>query len=117
MDPLTYVLAFGRIAPVQVAWWGHPDTSGISTIDYFVTSDTDAADAHLHHSEQLVRFSTLGTYFRMPEEAKPTAAVGGQVSSEKPNVPKFGFGTADRFAYINIGQRAMQSPGPGSYSI
>jgi len=52
-----------------------------------------------------------------PAVYSPTASVGGQVSSEKPNVPKFGFGTADRFAYINIGQRAMQSPGPGAYSI
>ena len=52
-----------------------------------------------------------------PAVYSPTASVGAQVSSEKPNVPKFGFGTADRFAYINIGQRAMQSPGPGSYSI
>jgi len=52
-----------------------------------------------------------------PAVYSPTASVGSQVSSEKPNVPKFGFGTADRFSYINIGQRAMQSPGPGAYSI
>lgn len=52
-----------------------------------------------------------------PAVYAPTASVGLQVSSEKRNVPKFGFGTADRFAYINIGQRAMQSPGPGSYSV
>jgi len=52
-----------------------------------------------------------------PAVYTPTGSVGTQVSSAKPNVPKFGFGTADRFAYINIGQRAMQSPGPGSYSI
>lgn len=52
-----------------------------------------------------------------PAVYSPTASVGGQVSSEKPNVPKFGFGTSDRFAYINIGQRAMQSPGPGAYSV
>ena len=52
-----------------------------------------------------------------PAVYSPTASVGTQVSSVLPNVPKFGFGTADRFAYINIGQRAMQSPGPGSYSV
>jgi len=52
-----------------------------------------------------------------PAVYTPTPSVGGQVSSEKPNVPKFGFGTADRFNYINIGQRAMQSPGPGAYSM
>ena len=52
-----------------------------------------------------------------PAVYTPTASVGYQPSSSKPNVPKFGFGTADRFAYINIGQRAMQSPGPGAYSV
>ena len=52
-----------------------------------------------------------------PAVYSPTNSVGQQVSSQRPNVPKFGFGTADRFAYMNIASRAMQSPGPGSYSI
>lgn len=28
MDPVSYFLAFARLAPVQAAWWGHPDTTG-----------------------------------------------------------------------------------------
>ena len=44
MDENTWYLAMARLAPVQVAWWGHPDTTGLETIDYFVTSDLDAAE-------------------------------------------------------------------------
>lgn len=52
-----------------------------------------------------------------PAVYSPTNSVGRQISSRRPNVPKFGFGTADRFGYISITQRAHQSPGPGAYSI
>ena len=41
LDPVTYFLAFSRLAKVQMAWLGHPDTTGISTIDYFITSDVE----------------------------------------------------------------------------
>lgn len=27
-EPVSYFLAFSRLAPVQAAWWGHPDTTG-----------------------------------------------------------------------------------------
>ena len=41
IDPVTYFLAFGRLAPAQAAWWGgHPDTSGIPAIDYFIGMQT-----------------------------------------------------------------------------
>ena len=33
-----------------------------------------------------------------------TQSVGQQNSSQRPNVPKFGFGTADRFAYMDVGE-------------
>src|SRR5439155_9980553 len=38
MEGLTYSLAFSRLAPVQCVMWGHPSTSGISTIDYVISS-------------------------------------------------------------------------------
>ena len=39
MDPLTYFLAFSRLAPVQCVTWGHPVTTGIPNMDYFISSD------------------------------------------------------------------------------
>ena len=38
MSPTTYFLAFSRFAPVQIVSWGHPETTGIDTIDYFLSS-------------------------------------------------------------------------------
>lgn len=39
IDIVCYFLAFSRLAKVQAAWIGHPDTTGINTIDYFITTD------------------------------------------------------------------------------
>ena len=33
MSSTTYFLAFSRLAPVQIVSWGHPETTGVSTID------------------------------------------------------------------------------------
>jgi len=69
MDPLTYFLAYWRLAPLQVATWGHSVTSGIDTVDYYVSHDpVEIANAQEHYSEKLVR---LPGYF-MPRYLKPT---------------------------------------------
>jgi hypothetical protein len=39
MDSKTYFLAHSRSAPVQLAFFGHPITSGLPAIDYYVTSE------------------------------------------------------------------------------
>jgi protein O-GlcNAc transferase len=63
LDPMAYFLAFARLAPVQCAWWGHPDTTGIPAIDYFVSSTAELPDADKHYSERLVRMQGLGASF------------------------------------------------------
>jgi predicted O-linked N-acetylglucosamine transferase (SPINDLY family) len=56
MHPLTYFLAFWRLAPVQVNSWGHPVTSGIDTLDYYLSSrDLETVDGDAHYSEALLR--------------------------------------------------------------
>jgi predicted O-linked N-acetylglucosamine transferase (SPINDLY family) len=56
MDPLTYFLAFARLAPLQVTSWGHPDTTGLDTIDYFLSCDAmEPREAERHYTERLAR--------------------------------------------------------------
>ena len=80
MDPMTYFLAFARLAPVQCATWGHPVTTGIATIDYFLSCDAaEPTDAAAHYSERLVRLKGLPMSYRRPaarSPLKPRAAFG-----------------------------------------
>ncbi|CAM9162465.1 unnamed protein product, partial [Discosporangium mesarthrocarpum] len=39
MEALSSFIAHGRYAPVQITFWGHPYTTGLGTMDYFITSD------------------------------------------------------------------------------
>jgi protein O-GlcNAc transferase len=64
MDPMTVRLAGLRLAPVQCSSWGHPDTSGMPTIDYFLSSDLmEAPNADAHYSEKLVRLPNLSIHY------------------------------------------------------
>jgi predicted O-linked N-acetylglucosamine transferase (SPINDLY family) len=67
MDPLTYFLAFARLAPVQCATWQHPVTTGIPNVDYFLSSAlTEPAGAEEHYTERLVRLPSLPTWYGRP---------------------------------------------------
>jgi predicted O-linked N-acetylglucosamine transferase (SPINDLY family) len=60
MSPSLYVLALTRLAPLQVATWGIPHTSGIDTIDVYIsTSLAEPASAALHYSEELCLVSRM----------------------------------------------------------
>jgi len=68
MDPLVSTLAFSRFAPVQVATWGHPVTTGSPCIDYFLSSDgLDPDNGAEHYTEQVVRLPSLGIVYDPPE--------------------------------------------------
>jgi predicted O-linked N-acetylglucosamine transferase (SPINDLY family) len=68
MDALTYTLAFSRMAPIQVATWGHPVTTGSPAMDYFLSSELlEAAEGDGHYTERLVRLPSLGTYYERPQ--------------------------------------------------
>src|SRR5206468_560849 len=73
MDWFIYYLAFSRRAPVQSIICGHPDTSGLPTIYYFLSSALiEAEDADTHYTEELIRLPSLPTYYRKPTApAKP----------------------------------------------
>jgi predicted O-linked N-acetylglucosamine transferase (SPINDLY family) len=56
-----------RLAPVQCVTWGHPITSGLPTIDYFISSELmEPAEGDNHYSEKLIRLSNLGIAYPKP---------------------------------------------------
>jgi protein O-GlcNAc transferase len=68
MDTLTYTLSLSRLAPVQCATWGHPETTGSPVMDYFISSQTlEVPEADQHYSEQLERFEVLNVFYYRPE--------------------------------------------------
>ncbi len=77
MEPISYFLAFARLAPVQCVSFGHPNTTGIPTLDYFISNDLfEPAGAQAHYSERLVLLHdlpTLAYYYKPRLPARPPA--------------------------------------------
>lgn len=68
MDITTYFLAFHRLAPVQCVTFGHPVTTGIPNMDYFISSvDMEPDDADDHYTEQLVCLNHIPTFYAKPD--------------------------------------------------
>jgi len=61
MDPMAAKLANLRLAPVQATTWGHPETSGLPTIDYYISAAAfEPAGAQNNYTEQLIQLPNLG---------------------------------------------------------
>ncbi len=61
MDALTTQLASLRLAPVQAAAWGHPETTGLPTMDLYLSAAAfEPIGAEDSYREQLVRLPNLG---------------------------------------------------------
>lgn len=68
MEPMSYFLGLARLARAQCVLPGHPVTTGISTIDYFLSAEVfELADADEHYSEKLVRLPGPLAGFGRPE--------------------------------------------------
>lgn len=56
-----------RLAPVQCTAWGHPITSGLPTIDYYLSSELmEPENAEEHYSEKLIRLPNIGICYSKP---------------------------------------------------
>ncbi len=67
-DALTYYLAHARLAPLQCVTWGHPLTTGIPTLDCFISSEAlDLPDAQAQYTERLVRLPHMVPYYFRPD--------------------------------------------------
>jgi protein O-GlcNAc transferase len=74
MEPFTYFLAHTRLAPVQWVTWGHPVTTGISTVDAYLSPDCfEPEGAEAHYSERLVRSPSIPMNYR-DEHVPPAGA-------------------------------------------
>ena len=76
-----------KLARVQCATWGHPSTTGYSTIDYFLTSDLmERPDADANYTENLIRLPNLSINYARPDTKTATFP---DINGEKPEVPTF----------------------------
>lgn len=74
MDPMTVKLGCLRLAPIQIgSSLGHYVTSGLPTIDYFLSSDLmEPENGQDHYTEKLVRLPNLAFHYT-PVEIQPKA--------------------------------------------
>lgn len=72
MDATTVRLASLKLAPVQVTSWGHPVTTGLPTMDAFVSAKAlEPEGAAAHYTEQLISLPDLGCCYH-PFGLSPT---------------------------------------------
>lgn len=67
MYPQTASVASLRLAPIQCMTWGHPITSGLPTIDYFLSSELmETEDAQKFYREKLITLPKISICFSKP---------------------------------------------------
>ncbi len=67
MYPKEMWLAALRLAPVQCAAWGHPVTTGLPNVDYFLSADAMEPDSGArHYSEKLIKLEGIGVCCEQP---------------------------------------------------
>ena len=80
MSPYTYTLALKRLAPIQATSWGHPNTTGLNTIDYFLSSDSiEPDDCKDSYTEQLIKFRKTSLHLQKAKD-RPQEAIGKSLS-------------------------------------
>ncbi len=67
MSDNTYFLSFARLAPLQCVTWGHPNTTGVPTVDCFLSAGViEPENPQLNYSERLECMDNLPVYYRRP---------------------------------------------------
>ncbi|MBB3263710.1 putative O-linked N-acetylglucosamine transferase (SPINDLY family) [Azospirillum sp. OGB3] len=77
MEATTYRLAALRLAPVQAVAWGHPDTTGLPTLDHYLSGELlEPPEGDAFYSERLVRLPNLGCYVEPTSQPVSSVARG-----------------------------------------
>ena len=64
MDMDIYLMSYSKLAPIQINTWGHSDTSGMKTIDYYFSSEYfETENGQQNYSEKLIKLKSLSTYY------------------------------------------------------
>lgn len=67
MEPITYFLAFARLAPVQFVTWGHPVTTGLASLDGYLSPNAfEPENGEAHYSEGLRRLDNILMHYEPP---------------------------------------------------
>ncbi len=67
MDATTHYIAMARLAPYQCCFQGHPETTGIDTIDYVISSRSyEPPHADENYTERLLCTDGIDTIFKRP---------------------------------------------------
>ena len=85
MHPLTTRLAAMRLAPVQATSWGQPLTTGLPTLDLFISAQAlEPPAASAHYTERLVPLPNLGVCVQplQPVAIAPDLAALGLTATE-----------------------------------
>lgn len=78
MHPSAVRLACRRLAPIQCVAWGHPVTTGLPTIDHFLSSALmEPEDADRHYTETLIRLPNLSIQYEPPPSGTGTLTRDG----------------------------------------
>ena len=113
MDEITLTLANQRLAPRQLVAWGHPETSGLPTIDEYLSAEAfEPEGAQEHYSERLVLLPRLGTHVErlgtapapMDFDALGLGLPNGEPVFLCPGVP-FKYRPEDDHVLVEIAQR------------
>jgi predicted O-linked N-acetylglucosamine transferase (SPINDLY family) len=77
MHPVAQALAALRLAPVQVALWGHPVSTQLSSIDWFLSAECmEPGGGAESYGERLVLLPGIGACFAPPTLAPVSPALG-----------------------------------------
>ena len=69
MDPKPYFMSHMKLAKIQINTWGHSDSSGIDSIDYFFSSklyELPYNKSQKNYSEKLILLDSLCTCYNNP---------------------------------------------------
>ncbi|WP_036292965.1 tetratricopeptide repeat protein [Methylosinus sp. PW1] len=93
MDPVSGWLAAQRLAPVQCMAWGQPETSGMPTIDHFLSSALmEPEGAERFYTERLALLPNLGLHYKA--ETLALQKLDRSLFDAEPHAPIFFSGQA-----------------------